>query len=543
MGQSPVVPRAKKHPVILLALVKISLTDLQSFVKVKPSELEDRLSNLGIPLEKMDGDELSVEITPNRPDWLSVEGIARSLLDFSTGKPKKYSAARSTIKWVVDRSVKDVRPCLGSGIVRNVPVSGELVASVMQLQEKLHDTLGRNRRKLAIGLHDFSAVQPPFTYLAVGREELRFVPLDKRTPMTPGQILTEHEKGIAFAHLVGEKCPMIVDINGAVLSFPPIINGERTRVTSSTRDILVDCTGTSESAVKVAVQIIAAALVDRGGTAEEVLIDGKVYPLFEPLELNLPLDGARRLLGIPLSAQDAARHLRRMGHEVKNSKALAPSWRADILHAVDLIEDIAISYGYNNFEPSLPQFTSVGKVDESLDAAHSAMLGLGYFEAQSWHLTNEKLLSAAKLSPASPLKVENPLTEEFTTLRPALYPNIIDVLAHSRTEPLPHYVYEIGPVFENNSEKMDLCGASCHAKAGWAELKSHIDAFGKSLSLSFEFRPAKKDGFIEGRCAELLHNGQVVGFAGEVHPEVLEAFSIEQPVALFEINAEILRKK
>ncbi len=525
-----------------MALVKISLSDLSSLAHVKLEPIEGKLAALGIPLEKQEGDELAVEITPNRPDWLSVEGIARSLRDFSSRQPTTYPVSHSGVEWHIEGSVREDRPFLGSALVQGVKMADELVASMMQLQEKLHDTLGRNRRKLAIGLHDFSTVQPPFTYKTCGREEIRFAPLGSAVPMTPGQILSTHEKGIEFAHLVGSRCPMIVDCDGAVLSFPPIINGERTRLGSQTHGVLIDCTGTSASAVRSAVQIVAAALAERGGRVHDVKIGGEIYPIFEPVKSPLPTGAASKLLGVKLSARDAAAHLMKMGHVVKAGVVHSPAWRADIMHAVDLIEDIAISYGYNEFEPATPSFHSEGKSSHAFSPFHSAMLGLGYFEAQSWHLTNEKVLRAAKVDPAACMRVENPLTEEFTTLRPALYPNLLDVLAHSRSQPMPQAIYEIGPVFSGH-ERTHLAFVLTHPKCNWTELKSHICGLAQSCLVPFEFSEAEMPGLIDGRAARLSWSGEKIGFAGEVHPEVLEAFSLEQPAALFEIELDSLLQK
>lgn len=523
-----------------MALVRFKLSDLQAFVKVGEKDLDNRLADLGIPLESFENGEAAVEITPNRPDWLSVEGIGRSLRDFASGKPREYVAAEPKLDWQADKSVAKVRPYLGSAVVRGIRMSEELLLSMMQLQEKLHDTLGRNRKKLAIGLHDLSSLTAPFRYYAEKRDGIRFVPLGRQAMMTPGQILAEHEKGIAFAHLVGEDCPMIVDSTGAVLSFPPIINGERTRVSLSTTDILIDCTGNSEGAVAVAVQIIAAALVERGGKAEAVRINGKPYPLFKPLPMHLPLDLASSLIGMDFTKEEIVRHLARMGHSYDKKNVLVPSWRADVLHAVDLIEDIAISYGYNNFEPTLPSFNSVGKMDESAERLCSALLGLGYFEVQSWMLTNRKVVEWSLCPSKTGIDVENPLTAEFTTLRPALYPNHLQIFAQSKTEPMPHMVFEIGAVFTGGQEKRSLAAASCHPKASWAEAKSHLEGFGSSIGVSFTFEDLEMPGFIAGRTAKILHDGVQVGFAGEIHPLVLTNFGIEQPVALFEIDLDAL---
>ncbi|MDE1798360.1 MAG: phenylalanine--tRNA ligase subunit beta, partial [Candidatus Micrarchaeota archaeon] len=411
-----------------MAIVHVSQKELCRLSGIRPNQVEPTLTALGIPLEAEEGDDLSLEITPNRPDWLSVEGVARACRDYRTGKPKAYSARPSSISWTLHPSVLPWRPVLGSAVVRRIPPSPQLLTSLIQLQEKLHDTLGRNRRKMAIGIHDLSTVRSPFTYQAVPRDGIRFVPLGKLTPMTPGQILMEHEKGMAYAHLVGERAPLITDQNGDVLSMPPVINGERTRLTERTTDMLIDCTGVSEPVVGAAVNIICACLADRGGQVEQVSINGKPYPLFVGAKWSLSKvkAAAQQLLGIPLSAPDLSRHLSRMGHAVSGATVRSPAWRTDLLHEVDLVEDVAASIGMNNLPNALPSFSSTGSLLSDCTALHESLLGLGYFEVMGWILVNQTILSRAQIPPEAGLQVSNPLTEEFTTLRPCLYPNFLD---------------------------------------------------------------------------------------------------------------------
>ncbi|MCL6088980.1 MAG: phenylalanine--tRNA ligase subunit beta [Candidatus Marsarchaeota archaeon] len=549
-----------------MALIHVSASSLCKLSGLKPQQIEPTLTSLGIPLEGQEGDDLSLEITPNRPDWLSVEGIARSAYSWRTAKPKIYKASSAKLHFTLDESVRNVRPVLGSALVRNVVLDEESLQSLIQLQEKLHDTLGRGRRKMAIGLHDMMAIRPPFTYKAVGRSEARFVPLGKSAPMTPGQILVEHEKGRAYAHLIGERCPMIVDADGDVLSFPPIINGERTRVTLSSHDLLIDCTGTSEQAVRVTVNILCAALADRGGQVEEVKINSKPYRVFEPQVMPLPAASAKKLLGVDLDAPALARHLSRMGHEVSGRSVRSPAFRADLLGEADLIEDIAISIGYNELPMPVPSFGSMGARQESAAQLHEAALGLGYFEVMSWILTNHSLLERAKAAGPA-LRVSNPLTEEFTTLRPWLYPNLLDILAHSKSQPLPIYLYEVGPVLAPRegpsssaagdfSQREHFAAISMHPKSCFSEAWAHLQGMGQALGISFALEETDIEGFIPGRSARVClrigdgagsgeqAGGQSasvlsapIGLIGEVHPSVLESFGLEQPAALFELQA------
>ncbi len=557
-----------------MALIRISQKDLCKLSGLKPAQVEPTLTSLGIPLEGTEGDELALEITPNRPDWLSVEGVARSCYSWRTAKPKLYKAAlpgaqardantlsnSGPVHFILNASVRDVRPVLGSAIVHNVQLDENQLASLIQLQEKLHDTLGRGRRKMAIGLHDMAGIQPPFTYKAVGREEVRFVPLGRFAPMTPEQILLEHDKGREYAHLVGARCPLITDKNGEVLSFPPIINGERTRVGLSSHDLLIDCTGTSEETVRVTVNILAAALADRGAQIEEVFINSKPYSIFKPQVRPIPRVGASKLLGLPLDAPALIRHLARMGHAASAKSVHSPAFRSDILDEVDLIEDIAISIGYNELPMPLPSFGSISSSVEDYASLHEAALGFGYFEVMSWILTSEAVLKKSEMQGPA-LRVSNPLTEEFTTLRPWLYPNLLDILAHSKSEPLPIYLYEIGLVERPRSPDAEtapdftqaahLSAISTHPKSGFSENWAHLSGLARSMGVPLTLREEEIPGFIPGRCARVALKGEsgaagssrVIGLIGEVHPRVLEAFGLEQPTVLFEVEADALMNK
>lgn len=547
-----------------MALIHISQKELCALGGLKPSEVEDVLTALGIPLESRESDDLSLEITPNRPDWLSVEGVARSCFSWKTGKPKSYAASNSSIHWTIDPTVRPVRPILGSALARNVKMSDGLLVSLMQLQEKLHDTLGRKRKKMAIGVHDLSSVKPPFTYKAVGRDEVRFIPLGKMAPMTPGQILLEHEKGVDYAHLVGDACPLIVDKDGEVLSFPPIINGERTRVSADTTDLLIDCTGTSEEAVRVTVNILCAALADRGAKIEQVHLDGKPYELFSSTIWKMPpiAAAASKLLGVKLGADEASRLLCKTGHGANARLVSSPAFRADLMHDVDLVEEIAIAIGLNNLPMPLPDFSTEGQMDAAASPLHETMLGLGYFEVMSWILTSQSTLSKSGVDVALALRVNNPLTEEFTTLRPLLYPNLLEIFSRSKSESLPQYLYEIGVVEQPKKDEREKSGdeqpkkdeagkfeeiehltaAAIHPKSCFSQIHSHLGGLLAACAKSVTFEPVERPGFISGRAARLLHEKQEVGFIGEIHPAVLESFGLEQPVALFEIQTDFLKR-
>ena len=517
-----------------MAQLQIELADLQELVKVERQEAIDTLTMLGFPTEVLEDGRLNVEVTPNRPDALCVEGVARVLRCYKTGKPCEYKIGKSKVGVAVDPSVSSVRPAFGGAVVRGVKMTDSLLRSIMQVQEKLHETLGRKRRKVAIGIHDLDCVKPPFRYFACGRSGISFVPLEKTAKMTPEEILAKHPKGIIYAHLVGDKCPMIADSKGDVLSFPPIINGELTKLTPESTNLFIDTTGTSEEAVRQAVNILVSMLADRGGAVEEITVNGKPYALLEEKKWKLPVAESEKLLGVKLGKAKVAALLSKLGHRVSGANVFVPGYRADVMHAVDLVEDVAIAYGYNNFEPRLPTAATVGR-EEPENPLHDALIGLGFDEVMSWTLSNPAISEKAKLPQVQAIEIENPLTGDFTIFRTAILPNLLTVLAESKNEKLPIKIYEIGSVGTPAiSQRLSL--ASMHSKAAFSEIKGAVLALAESTGMKIEVKKEEYGPFVKGRCAAIYLDGKKAGFMGEISPDVLVGFNLEQPVCAAEIS-------
>ena len=239
-------------------------------------ELRDKIPQLGVDMKSIDAECIIMEVFPNRPDMLSIEGFGRALkgfMDIETGLIR-YDVCDSDIKLFVDPSVADVRPYIAAGVIGDVDLDDQKLKSLMDLQEKLHITHGRNRKKVAIGVHDLDHIAHPFAYKAVKPSEIEFIPLDMEEKLNLGQILQKHPKGREFAFVLDDfaRYPVIVDKNSQVLSFPPIINGELTRVTGETRDLFIEVTGTSKIAVSQALNIIMTSIADGGGKIYSVSV-------------------------------------------------------------------------------------------------------------------------------------------------------------------------------------------------------------------------------------------------------------------------------
>ncbi|MGB2826337.1 MAG: phenylalanine--tRNA ligase subunit beta [Thermoplasmata archaeon] len=545
-----------------MPVINFSYSDLCKLLEreVPIDTLRTRLPMIGADLNVADEnvDEMSFEFFPDRPDLYSVEGIARALRSFlgDGGDQREYHADPSDVTIEVDSSVDDVRPFIWSAIVEDLTIDDPLIRSMMDLQEKLHLTLGRNRRKVAIGIHDMSSVESPFIYKAVLPDELSFQPLQGAREMTPREILSDHEKGKAYAFVLEgkERYPVIVDKNGTVLSMPPIINGIATEVTERTEAVLVDCTGTDINALKYAVNILVTALADRGGKIRTVTINqgGESFtaPDLAPREVDLDVAYTNGWLGTSLSGKDMAQCLAKVGYSVTNQgetlKVGIPPFRADILHSVDLAEDVAIGFGYERFGDTYPHEVTFGVEDPLVafaDRTRPVMIGLGFFEVATLSLSNPKeQFTAMNLPPDSEaLRIRNPVTEAHTLVRTSLIPSLMTILRKNKHRELPQKIFEIGDVVRGTKNRKLLAGAVIHARAGFTEGKSVVLSIASGVGFSPDISAVDRPAFVGGRCAELRSDDSMIGLFGEVHPSTVDAFELKYPVVAFEIDLQRLR--
>ncbi|HDN96285.1 MAG TPA: phenylalanine--tRNA ligase subunit beta [Thermoplasmatales archaeon] len=541
-----------------MPVVTFDYYDLLSLLgkEIEKDELLTKLPMIGVSLERVCGNEISIEVFPNRPDMLSVEGIARALRAFFGIEKglKEYEIEPPKISLKVEESVKNVRPYIGGAVVRNVELTDDLISSLMDIQEKLHFSIGKDRKKMAIGLHDFDKVNPPFVYKGVKPNEIKFVPLEKEEEMDLDEILEKHEKGIAYAHLLknAELYPIILDKNGNVLSFPPIINGQLTALTEETRNIFIDVTGTDEQAVKSTLIIVATLLAERGGKIEQVeIIDNEkiITPDLTPQQIEVDLNYIYKILKID-SKEEIKNALEKMGHNVEfvadKIKVYSPAWRVDILHPIDIIEDIAIGYGYEKFEETLPQSMTFGE-SLSYEKLHQTMIGLGFNEVITLSLSSiEKEFEKMEMEKGNEMvELENPITKEHSILRTSLIPSLMEILSKNRHNDLPQQIYEIGDVVEYKDkikQKTMLAGVKIDAKANFTECKSIVEAILRNMGYKMEVEEKNHPSFIEGRCASVIVEGKEIGYFGEIKPSVICNFGLEYPVIAFELDASFLLK-
>ncbi|MFQ5801108.1 MAG: phenylalanine--tRNA ligase subunit beta, partial [Candidatus Hydrothermarchaeales archaeon] len=484
---------------------------------------------------------------------LSIEGTARALRAFLGIEKglKRYSLSQPGVDIRVDRSVLPIRGSIECLDVKGVSLDGDMLKGLMEMQEDLHWALGRDRKKVAIGVHDASSIVPPYLYKTAGPEEISFIPLGMSGEISLKEILERHPKGVEYAHIIDrfDRYPIILDSKGDVLSMPPIINGELTKVTEDTKELFVEMTGTEERAVSKAMNILASAFAEQEWKLFKVNVK---YPKrvvrtpdLEPQKRTLSIDYTNSMLGLNLSADIIKYCLERMGFSVEvtgnNLVVFVPAYRADILHDIDIVEDVAIGYGYEKFDPELPALaTTASTLPENAIShkARAAMVGLGFTEAVTLMLTNEEVNNQRMGIAEEAVKVKNPISEEHTIVRTHLIPSLLEVLYINRHRELPQRIFEVGdvlkldPKFETGARKEKrLCACIIHSKANFSEGRAVFNTILRDLDIKGKIKPVKHPSFIPGRCAGV----DGAGYFGELHPKVITSFDLEYPVVALEM--------
>jgi phenylalanyl-tRNA synthetase beta chain len=532
-----------------MAVITLPFRYLERLTRADRKTILDKIALIGSDVERVEEDHADVEFFPDRPDLFSPEGVARAMrgyLGIETGLPL-YRVKRSGITFTVDPKLADIRPVLGAAVIRGVRFDDESIQSIMALQESLHWAVGRGRSKVAIGIHDLDTVRPPFHYFASPKDR-RFVPLDFTDEMTMEEILEKHPKGRDYSRIVRDfpLYPLIVDDDDHVLSFPPIINGERTRVTIDTRNILLDTTGTDKRAVSVAVNIVCTAMAEAGAEIESVTIGGEETPTLAPAGRTVSVTECSRLLGISLTAELMAELLGKMrfGAEPIGKDLVSvqiPCYRADIMHDWDLFEDVAIAYGYDRIQDLPPKTYTVGKphpVQVQAALTRDIFSGLGFLEVMPFTLTSEAIAFVSMQRPEHPgvLRVMHPISIENTVVRTDLLPLLLEFLTLNRHRELPQRLFSVGDVVDSCVTFQHVAGVATHRDADFSEAYATADAVLHELGVGYTVRESTDPAFIEGRRGDIIVENKFAGVFGEIHPAVLNAFSLEQPVAAIEID-------
>lgn len=541
-----------------MAIVKFSQKLFEKEIGKLDERMQDRIAMFGTPLEKFDDEEIEIEVFPNRPDLLSYQGFKRSFLAFlgkKTGlKEYKLNKPEKNYKVIIDSSIKNVRPYTACAIVKNLKFDDEKIKELIEIQEKLHITIGRKRKKVAIGIYPLEKIKLPITFKALEPDKIKFIPLEMSKEMSGLQILQRHPTGRDYSHLLAGKAkfPIFIDANKNILSMPPIINSKLTgKITEETKDVFVECSGFDFEILKKCLNIIVTSLADMGGKIYQMEIKDKtkkITPNLIPEKNKLSLKNTNKLLGLNLNEKQLKQLIKKMGHNYNNGFVEVPAWRVDILHEVDLIEDVAIAYGYENFIPEIPKISTIGQENtkEIIKRKISGIFsGLKMLEVSNYHLTNKKeefqKMGISKTNEKEFIEVEASKTD-YNILRKYLTPQLLKNISENIDSEYPQSIFEIGKVFklrkEEINERENLAVAI--TPGNFTEIKQRIEYFYKMINIEVKIKEPEEFPlhFVEGRVAEIILENKRIGFIGEIHPKILKNWRIKMPVAIFEISLE-----
>jgi phenylalanyl-tRNA synthetase beta chain len=554
----------------LMPTITVIFDDLELLVGQKlprnSEKLTDLLAFVKGEVESVEGKELAIEIKDgNRPDLWGVEGIARALrgaLGLEEGLKQYQLHGPSLVEVTVDPELEEVRPYIACAVARDVHLTDNVIRGFMHLQDKLDQTYGRKRQRTSIGLYDYSLIHPPLRYTVANPTELSFTPLESSSEMNLKEILATHPKGLEYGQILRgfEKWPILLDAEDCVLSFPPIINSDDAgKITETTKDVLIEVTGTDHQTVLNTLTLVTISVADRGGKVFTTQIQypyanisKSVTPNFATSAINVDLSLINRVIGIKLNQAAALKYLKRARYDVTSVNdqmvnVTVPCYRVDIMHPIDVIEDILIMYGYNNIEPRWPQLVTFGEISNlelTCDLVREIMVGLGFQEILSFSMTTpQHLFTRMNLPPTSVLEIANPLNERFTCLRSWLLPSLMQFVASNTHVSYPQRIFEVGDCIQitsaNNTNVKEVKKLACltiHSKASFSEIKAVLDALLLNIGIEYRLDVSTHCSFIEGRVGRIMINGKAIGFIGELNPTTLEAWELENPTIGFEVD-------
>ncbi len=549
-----------------MPVVNVRLNNLQrTFPNISLDELIDKIPYLGLDIESFgeSQDTLKLEFNPNRPDFASENGIIRALkgiLNVELGIPYVKKVHHSPECIYVDKNLETIRPIIyGLTAKRIEPLSNMEISQLISIQEDLHNGLGRKRKKSSIGIHNYDALTFPLHFNAATKDK-KFVPLDAKLEMSMRQILEESQIGKKYGHLLLESdfVPLLEDSCGNVVSFPPIINGTTSIVDSTTRNLFVEVTATNFKSAKEMLALLSYELADMGFDLFNITIHSPfegdvVTPNLDPIIIDADVDKINNILGLDLRPEKIIECLRKsrcdgLLTEKGKVRCIAPSYRIDLFDINDVIEEVAIGYGINNLKPDHPNTYFDGKKNTRslvFEKIRETLVGLGFIEILNPNIISKKALEQT-------LIFDDELSErlillgdsqnaEYEVLRISLIPSMIGTLSLNIHERYPQKLFEIGKIFreDGNSiyEGWSLSVSIAHDSTDYTEIKSNLVSlmkycFDKSISTPRVQTPY----LLDGHSAEIVLDANIIGFIGELHPQVLENYNMRTLVSLFEID-------
>ncbi len=490
---------------------------------------------------RIEEDAFIMEFNPDRPDLYSIQGVTRAIRLFKGIEVYKDPKIVDS-EFVIESRSPSQRPYFEAGIIRNVDVK-KLLPNIIDFQEKLHKTIGRDRKLSAIGLHDLSKVKFPLKYMEVDRDH-SFIPLGEDKETTLRDFMENNEKAKEYGDLVGESIPAIIDREGNIISLPPILNSNITVIDENTKDIFVDVTGTYENIVYKTLILILSSLSYPNGTIGTLTINGKKSPQIKNKITRIPEKELKNILGYKIPMEEIESSLIRLGYGIEGNGIIVPEYRFDILHNVDIVEDIIKGIGFDKVKLKDEEFVTYGRPNNLRyfeNRLRFLMIGYDMSEVVNNVLTNKSFNKIYGFGDDA-IEILNPLSGEQDYIRTRIAPSLMQSLLNNYRNPYPQRIFEIGTVHREGKEIESMGIAIAHKEASFSEIKGIFVGILEDMDVKhYDIEKYSLPMFVNGRLAKILVNGKESGFFGEVNPLILRNIGLKMPVALGEIDiSEVL---
>ena len=552
-----------------MPIVKVKLSRLSnSFPAINLHEIIEKLPYIGLDIEGINekDDIIRLEFNPNRPDFASENGIIRALnglLGIKTGLPLIESVKESDCIIHVDKTVGSIRPFIYGFIgKRNSSITEYEILQLISIQEDLHNGLGRKRKKASVGLHDLNSIVFPLDYHTVSKS-FSFIPLDKHHEFTIENIINDMDVGKSYGHIINDfvHVPILTDSRKNVLSFPPIINGNTSKITLDTKNLFVEVTSESKQTAQDILSVLCFELTDMGFEIYSMFVktpyDGKIKsPNLDPIKMMVTSEYLNNILGLGLSDEDIIKCLgkSRCSGRVLDSgiECIVPKYRIDIFNPVDISEEVALGYGIDRIIASSPSLYLSGKKHVNsiiFNGIREILVGLGFIEIINTNIISRKSFDnffiESKNDFDNIVSIANSKTLDFEFLRNSIIPSMMVTLSKNIHEKYPQKLFEIGKTFKiQNSEIKEewyLGVVIAHNNTDYTEIKSVLESFIKyCFNKNVKTPYYTQHHYIKGHSAKVLLDESEIGDIGEINPLVLENFRLRTMVTSFHINLSLL---
>ncbi|XP_069545558.1 phenylalanine--tRNA ligase beta subunit [Brachyistius frenatus] len=524
-----------------------------------------------------------IDVPANRYDLLCLEGLVRGLQVFKNKlEAPRYRRVRPVSgdpqRLIITKETAAVRPYAVAAVLRNITFTQERYDSFIELQEKLHQNICRKRSLVAIGTHDLDTLSGPFTYTAKPPGDISFKPLNQTKEYTATQLMSLYKTDSHlrhYLHIIEDKpvYPIIYDSNGIVLSMPPIINGDHSKITLKTKNVFIECTATDLTKAKIVLDMMVTMFSEYCSQpftveeAEVVYPDGKtcMYPELAYRKEKLSSDFINRKVGINESTENIAQLLTRMcllsqaTGVADEIEVEIPPTRSDVIHACDIMEDAAMAYGFNNITRTTPRTYTVANqfpLNKLTELLRQDVAAAGFTEALNFALCSQEDIAdklGKTISETRAARISNPKTAEFQVARTTLLPGLLKTIAANRKMPLPLKLFEISDVVLKDETKdvgarnsRRFCAVYYNKSPGFEVIHGLLDRTMQLLEVKsargegYHIQAADDSTFFPGRCAEIFVRGKSVGRLGVLHPDVINRFELTMPCSALEMDIEPL---